>query len=99
MLRLNWTAINSTLVTGAHSVADFRIDPTSYVTYGTVETVPTLTISRDGTEYTGDIFVDSNVAYTFTVTYTGATANTVGNGGLWMADELPAVSTFTGSSN
>lgn len=95
----NWTAINSTLVTGAHSVADFRIDPTSYVTYGTVETVPTLTISRDGTEYTGDIFVDSKVAYTFTVTYTGATANTVGNGGLWMADELPAVSTFTGSSN
>ena len=95
----NWTAINLTLVTGAHNVADFRIDPTSYVTYGTVETVPTLTISRDGTEYTGDIFVDNNVAYTFTVTYTGATANTVGNGGLWMADELPAVSTFTGSSN
>ena len=95
----NWTAIDQTLVTGAHNVADFRIDPTSYVTYGTVETVPTLTISRDGTEYTGDIFVDSNVAYTFTVTYTGATANTVGNGGLWMADELPAVSTFTGSSN
>ena len=95
----NWTAIDQTLVTGAHNVADFRIDPTSYVTYGTVETVPTLTISRDGNEYTGDIFVDSNVAYTFTVTYTGATANTVGNGGLWMADELPAVSTFTGSSN
>ena len=95
----NWTAIDQTLVTGAHNVADFRIDPTSYVTYGTVETVPTLTISRDGSEYTGPIYVDSNVAYTFTVTYTGATANTVGNGGLWMADELPAVSTFTGSSN
>ena len=95
----NWTAIDKTLVTGAHNVADFRIDPTSYVTYGTVETVPTLTISRDGTEYTGDIFVDNDVEYEFTVTYTGATANTVGNGGLWMADELPAVSTFTGSSN